>query len=264
MADSRRTQDLVAKLYQAFNDSGFLGMGGTDEEGLLAALKSARDQGLMRDVDALYNRTYPEELTLREELDDELSGDDFDQALALYEEGMKSPAPANAGEGSAVPKPPGPEHPANPVHATLAPMPEAFRVCLRNLRLQPLPFAKCRLLDFPERIYDADGDGIVTLPVPPGRKTMDIEWTEREAQDAEVLYFFMQQTVHVDFAGSDDASLSKQLSNLGFGGDSVSSQLADFQGVLGEGRDARMAMNGWIEGQTSPFASGAGGGSRVA
>lgn len=49
MAENARS--LVDRLYQGFNDSGFLGMGGTDEEAALEALKIARDMGLMKELD---------------------------------------------------------------------------------------------------------------------------------------------------------------------------------------------------------------------
>ena len=87
MADAK---SIVEKLYRAFNDPGFLGMGGTDEEGVLEALRLAKDQEIMKDVDTLYTSTYPGELNLKDEIDDELSGDDFDAAMKLYDEGMKA------------------------------------------------------------------------------------------------------------------------------------------------------------------------------
>ncbi|MBW8887400.1 MAG: hypothetical protein JF616_06525 [Fibrobacteres bacterium] len=103
MAGSADAATLVKRLYDAFNDPGFLGLGGTDEDGVFAALKQARDQGNMREVDALYHKTYPDEPTLRAELDDELSGDDLTKAVGYYDEGMKGPAakaPVAAAPGS--------------------------------------------------------------------------------------------------------------------------------------------------------------------
>lgn len=108
-------QSLVEKLYAAFNDSGFMGMGGTDEDGVLAALKSARDQGLMKEVDALYRQSYPGEPGIKEELDDELSGDEFRTAMAYYEEGMKPAAKQAAATGAETP---GKGH---VVHGTMGP-----------------------------------------------------------------------------------------------------------------------------------------------
>jgi hypothetical protein len=122
IADARA---LVKKLYEAFGDSGFLGLGGTDEEGVLAALKSARDQGLMRDVEALYRQTYPDEPSLKDEIDDELSGDEFATAMKYYDEGMKAPstpAPAARGKSSGGGTATTPA-PLLPVRGTLAPAP---------------------------------------------------------------------------------------------------------------------------------------------
>jgi hypothetical protein len=89
--DAEYTKSLVEKLYKAFNDPGVLGMGGTDEEAVMEALEIAKEKGLMREVDALYRETYLGEPSLKEELDDELSGDDFKAAMKLYDEGMKGP-----------------------------------------------------------------------------------------------------------------------------------------------------------------------------
>jgi hypothetical protein len=100
MANARA---IVEKLYQAFNDPGFLGLGGTDEEGVLAALKTAKEQGIMKEVDALYHESYPTELNLKDELDDELSGKDFESAMKMYNEGMSAEKVAPT-EGSANPR----------------------------------------------------------------------------------------------------------------------------------------------------------------
>lgn len=91
-ATRQDAQSLVKRLYDAFNDSGTLGLGGTDEKEVLAALETARNQGIMRDVEAIYNATYRDEPGLREELVDELSGDELKKALGLYEEGMTVPS----------------------------------------------------------------------------------------------------------------------------------------------------------------------------
>ncbi|MEO7424478.1 MAG: hypothetical protein ABI036_04775 [Fibrobacteria bacterium] len=98
MADAKA---IVDKLYQAFNDPGFLGLGGTDEESALEALKMAKDQGIMKDVDALYAKTYPDEPNLKDEIDDELGGDDFDAAIKLYDEGMKAETKSKSGDTAA-------------------------------------------------------------------------------------------------------------------------------------------------------------------
>jgi hypothetical protein len=255
MGQSGNAASLVAKLYQAFNDSGFLGLGGTDEVGALAALTSARDQGLMREVDALYHKTYPDELNLKDELDDELSGDDFDTAMRLYDEGMQAAPKADAAAGSGGPRP------ENPVHGTLVPMAEAFSICLLDFGLKPIPNAKCRLAEFPNQIQTADGSGLVTLPFPTGRKAIDIEWTERGAEGPEGPIFALQQTVQLDFIGSDDGAVSKQLANLGFEGGTVSEQLEAFQGYLGGGKDegfrnTRSELDGWINSQKRPSFDG--------
>jgi len=116
-APDPRAQALVERLYKAFNDSGFLGLGGTDEDAIFAALTDARDKNLMRDVDALYASNYPTDPKLRDELDDELSGDDLAKAVRIWEEGMARPAQPAAPATPAA----GAKGPVNPVLGTLVP-----------------------------------------------------------------------------------------------------------------------------------------------
>jgi len=80
--------DLVRRIYAAFNDPGFLGLGGTDEDEVMAVLTIARDRGMMRELSALYAQEHPGELSLEAELDDELGGRDYRQAMELYRQGM--------------------------------------------------------------------------------------------------------------------------------------------------------------------------------
>jgi hypothetical protein len=113
---SQDVQALVDRLYKAFNDS-FLG--GTDEAEVSKVLTIAFNERMMRDVDKLYRSSYPNDLSLREEFDDELSGDDLEDAVRLWDEGMKQePKPAPASN-------PAQSGPVNPVHATLTPKPSA-------------------------------------------------------------------------------------------------------------------------------------------
>lgn len=84
-------ESIVEKLYTAFNDPGFLGAGGTDEQGVLNALADAKKKKLMKEVEESYNLKYQEaELSLKDELDDELSGDDFTRAMQLYTDGLNA------------------------------------------------------------------------------------------------------------------------------------------------------------------------------
>lgn len=124
---SAEARAIADRIHAACNDSGFLGMGGTDEDALLAALSEARQKGLMREVEALYAQAHPGEPRLREELEDELSGDDLKRALALYDEGMRQPprpAPQHSpqpDQSSPNPGTAGSSSPFNPVHGTLTP-----------------------------------------------------------------------------------------------------------------------------------------------
>lgn len=133
-AASADAKAIADRLYAAFNDSGFLGMGGTDEDAISAALAEAKEKGLMREVEALYAQAHPDEPRLKEELEDELSGDDLDRALGLYDEGMRqppkpAPQPSNGSSTSSgttgSPSPTGSagssSSPFNPVHGTLTP-----------------------------------------------------------------------------------------------------------------------------------------------
>jgi hypothetical protein len=81
-------QDLVRRIYAAFNDSGFLGLGGTDEDEVLAVLTIARDRGMMAELRDLYAQEHPDEPGLEEELDDELSGKDYRSAMEVYRQGL--------------------------------------------------------------------------------------------------------------------------------------------------------------------------------
>jgi hypothetical protein len=94
---SSAAQSLVDRLYAAFNDPGILGLGGTDEDAVMQALSEAKAKNLMHEVDALYNSRYAEkELNLKDELDDELSGEDYEKAMRLYDDGMAAPQDATA------------------------------------------------------------------------------------------------------------------------------------------------------------------------
>lgn len=250
MADAKA---IVDKLYRAFNDPGFLGLGGTDEEGALEALRMAKDQGIMRDVDALYAKTYPTELNLKDEIDDELSGDDFDQAMAYYDEGMKAEskdrtAAADGGGAGAGGGTGRTQEPRLRVSGTLAPNPNIVEFCLMDFDMAPSANAKCRLAGNPYKLYACDGNGKVSLPVPYGSESVDIEWTDGNG------IFGFQQTVFLDVEGRDDETVSKQLSNLGFIGKDLSTQLGDFQEAIGgdEGA-ARTALNDWADSGSSPF-----------
>lgn len=239
MADAKA---LVEKLYRAFNDPGFLGLGGTDEEGCLDALRTARDQGIMRDVDALYAKTYPAELNLKDELDDELSGDDFDQAMAYYNEGMQAPADSRtAGTGASGTRGSGSGMPTAkvPVHGTLAPgSPGTVWVELLDDERKPLPGARCRLAGGTEA-FTADENGIVELPIRAGASQIEIEWEEKDAapdDGPDLPRYYWNQTLQLDVLGDDESALSRQLSNLSFDGQDLKQQVLSYQEFYGQPR----------------------------
>jgi hypothetical protein len=90
MAASADVENLVKRLHDAFNASGALGFGSTDEDAVYKAFEEAGDRGIMRDVETRYNALYEkDELSLRAELDDELSGEELEKAVALYEAAKK-------------------------------------------------------------------------------------------------------------------------------------------------------------------------------
>lgn len=175
---SGEVKALAEKLYLAFNDSGFLGMGGTDEEGVLGTLRTARDKGLMRAVEAQYRKAYPGEPGLKEELDDELSGEEFETAMRLYDEGMQAQDMPGADTGSG----PASSGPAGMVLGTLAPgSPASVQIQLLDHDLKPMPGAACRLASKPDQVFRADEEGWVELPIHAGVSFVEIEW---EAEDA--------------------------------------------------------------------------------
>lgn len=75
----------VTRLYDAFN-AGFLGS--TDEDAVYDVLQKALDNGQMQPLARAYARQYPGELSLEDELYDELSGDELKKALRLYYKGL--------------------------------------------------------------------------------------------------------------------------------------------------------------------------------
>ncbi len=77
----------VSRLYEAFNAGLF---GGTDEDAVYDVLQKALDEGQMNPLARAYARQYPGELSLEDELYDELSGDELKKALRLYYKGLKS------------------------------------------------------------------------------------------------------------------------------------------------------------------------------
>lgn len=253
---SGEVKALVEKLYEAFDDSGFLGTGGTDEEGVLGVLRSAKDKGLMREVDALYHKTYPDEPNLKDELDDELSGDEFDAAMKLYDEGMSGQAKATPAKSQATGT--SAKKPANPVQGTVVPNGSIVEICLLDFDRMPMPMARCRLADAVDRVFRADQDGVVTLPAPMGKEIIEIEWRPdrlEEIDDDEG--FFLQQSFRVDFAGEDDQSVANRLANLGFEGDSLDERLANYQkrfsgAEAGDFVAVRAELSEWILAQKSP------------
>jgi hypothetical protein len=99
---------LTRKLYAAFNDSGPLYLGGTDEEAVYDVLTYARDNHLTKELIDCYAKEYPGELSIEAELEDELSGDEYNKAIKLYQEGIaassapsKPPPPATSSGSSA-------------------------------------------------------------------------------------------------------------------------------------------------------------------
>jgi len=77
----------VSRLYDAFNAGMF---GGTDEDVVNDVLQKAFDEGQMNPLARAYALQYPGELSLEDELYDELSGDDLKKALRLYYKGLMS------------------------------------------------------------------------------------------------------------------------------------------------------------------------------
>lgn len=204
-APSNEVETLVKKLYLAFNDSGFLGMGGTDEEGVLGTLRSARDKGLMREVDARYRKAYPEEPGLKEELDDELSGDEYETAMRIYDEGMQAQAKpqASAGGGS------GPGGASVPLHGTLAPgVPASIRIQVLNHDLNPMPRAVCRLAGATDRVFTADGEGMVEVPIHDGVSCVEIEWEDEDAapdEGPDLPRFYYKRAVQLKHTGKAES-----------------------------------------------------------
>ena len=190
MGNSTDARSLVAKLYQAFNDPGFLGLGGTDEDAVLAALTSARDQGIMRDVDALYHQSYPTELNLKDRLDDELSGDDFRNAMRLYDEGMA------ASPDSAVNSPAG-NSSRVAIDGTVAPgrklPPKRFSARLNDFDSNPYAAKKCQLSSVDgSRVFfntTTNDDGLMEGDVPGSEKKVKATLWPVDASEAESVSF---------------------------------------------------------------------------
>lgn len=104
MAASADVENLVKRLHDAFNVSGALGFGSTDEEAVYKAFQDAGDKGIMREVEARYNALYEtDELSLRDELDDEFSGDELKKAVELYEAAKKGKGGTGSGSSAGSP-----------------------------------------------------------------------------------------------------------------------------------------------------------------
>jgi hypothetical protein len=121
MTASPAVEKLVKQLYDAFNYPGALGFGATDEEAVYAAFKEAGEKGIMLAVETRYNALYEkEELSLRDELDDEFSGDELDKAVHLYNEAKKPKSNQAATDApTTAPKAPAPRN--SRCDATLVP-----------------------------------------------------------------------------------------------------------------------------------------------
>jgi len=77
----------VSRLFDAFNSGGILG--GTDEDEIMSVLQAAKDANQMVALTTIYNQQHSDELTLDDELYDELSGDELRAALKLYYSGFE-------------------------------------------------------------------------------------------------------------------------------------------------------------------------------
>lgn len=86
---------LESRIYNAFNDSGILGLGGTDENEVISVLTSAKENGMMKELIMRYAQNHPGEPSLEDELFDELGGEDLRSAMPLYYEAMTPKTPAS-------------------------------------------------------------------------------------------------------------------------------------------------------------------------
>ncbi len=77
----------AGRLYEAFNVGLF---GGTDEDEVMNVLREAYNAGQMGALTKLYAERYPDELSLEDELYDELSGNELKSALQLYYGGLSN------------------------------------------------------------------------------------------------------------------------------------------------------------------------------
>lgn len=120
-------QKWVDDLYQAFNAGIFGGvLGGTDEDTVMRVLGEANTPELMGELTALYNQQHGSELSLEDELYDELGGKDLKEALRLFYTGF--PKKPEAAETSPSQPPAGslqlpPRFPLSLVDVTLVPGP---------------------------------------------------------------------------------------------------------------------------------------------
>lgn len=274
---------MAAEFYEACNAAGILGIG-TDEEAIMHILGKAKDRGCMPALEAMYRKTYPDDLTMVQELDDELSGDEYDQAMALYQAGMAAGSGSASGSGipSGAPGADGAssgpggsssqagaatgsgatDGPENPVHGTLAPEGKYLRVQLLDWGREPVPFALCRRKDDPEKATTADAHGLAAIPVKRGEESVELEWG-MASETAPDGCFLFGQTFKVATEGEDDRSLSNRLWNLGFEGTEAADQLEQFRLSFGytpsgdgeePGRsgDARADLDKWMLALQSP------------
>jgi hypothetical protein len=79
---------LARRIHEAFEETGFLGFGATNEAVVFEVLRTARDHGLTTELKAVYGAEYPNEFGLEARLADELSGDELDLALELLRAGL--------------------------------------------------------------------------------------------------------------------------------------------------------------------------------
>ncbi len=134
-----------------------------------------------------------------------------------------------------------------------------LRIRLTDPDKNPIPYARCRIADEPESIYDCDEFGIVEIPVKDrGKTSIDIEWERSEsANDNTELRFFWKNTLRLNVDSQNDPPCETRLTHLGFYGNTLAEQVNEYQKYFnrdptGNINDIRDELVEWHDGGNYP------------
>jgi hypothetical protein len=133
----------------------------------------------------------------------------------------------------------------------------SFRVRITDTAMNPIPFAKCRIADNPEVVFECDENGIARIPADQvGPTGVVLEWGPADADDEEKR-FCWSRSIQGGIQSTDDDDCRTRLDHLGFHGEELSDQVAAYQTqfqqeVTGNLADIREDLAGWHDGGTYP------------